>query len=282
MKVIKYISLVLAVVLTVSCEKHTIEYNTTPVADGMAEFQLHYFNPVAALTANNITRVELDGVSLAANSKAPLATYNAIPSGSVGRFYVADAGTVNLKMYQGTTTETLVYDQDVTLTAGKQNVFVHDFNLPPVVFDNGYPYSKNTTEDSDSTCWLKFYHFLYEDATTPCPLRLQYQYKDPVTLQLVNVGQPVLFGQTTGWQPIKIIKSVFNSEGYCRIDYSIKVIDDAGNIVGDLMARKVGTSNTLVVYADYWNGYIGRYYHHVMSGIRTITPGSAVRQFTAL
>ena len=45
MKIIKYLSLVLAVALTVSCEKNVIEYDTTPITD-MAEFQLHYMVPV--------------------------------------------------------------------------------------------------------------------------------------------------------------------------------------------------------------------------------------------
>ncbi len=77
-------------------------------------------------------------------AQAPLSTYNAIPSGAVGRFYTVNPGNVNLKMYMTAKLEpkgdSLVYDQSVTLTEGKQNVFVHAFDQPPVLFDNGFPY----------------------------------------------------------------------------------------------------------------------------------------------
>lgn len=268
-------------VMTASCEKNEIEYKTTALPDNLAEFQLHYMVPVTAVAANNITKVEINNV-LYANPKAPLATYNAIPNGSVGRFYTVAAGSVNIKMYKGTTGETLVYDQNVTLTAGKQNVFVHDLALPPVVFDNGYPYSKNLTEDTDSTCWVKFYNFLYETSGVPCTLRLQYQYIHPVTLELINIGAPVLFGETTGWQEVKVIKTVadYNTAGSRRVDYRIKVIDDAGVVVGDLQVLK--STGLYASYSDYWTEYIGRRYHHTMSGFRAAVPNSAVRQFTAL
>src|SRR5512139_4037200 len=97
MKIMKYISLVLAMALTVSCEKHVIDYDATPIGD-VAEFQLHYMNPVAAVATNNITRVEVNG-KMVANATAPLNTYNAIPSGSVGKFYAVNPGNVNLKLY---------------------------------------------------------------------------------------------------------------------------------------------------------------------------------------
>src|SRR5665648_202004 len=133
MKIMKYLSLVLVLALAVSCEKNEITFDATPLAD-MAEFQLHYFVPVTSGAANNITKVEING-QLYANNKAPLSTYNAIPSGSVGRFYTVDPGNVNIKMYQGADMDVLVYDQNVNLTTGKQNIFVHDFDLAPVVFD---------------------------------------------------------------------------------------------------------------------------------------------------
>ncbi len=90
MKIMKYISLVLAMALTVSCEKHVIDYDATPIGD-VAEFQLHYMNPVAAAAANYITRVEVNG-KMVANAKAPLNTYNAIPSGSVGKVLYSKSG----------------------------------------------------------------------------------------------------------------------------------------------------------------------------------------------
>ncbi|MCJ7820868.1 MAG: hypothetical protein MUP53_06670, partial [Bacteroidales bacterium] len=79
---------------------------------------------------------------------------------------------------------------------------------------------------------------------------------------------------------IKVVKSIEISSGYARIDYRIKVIDNSGAEVGDLQVMK--TNGTFGNYADYWNGYIGRRYHHIMSGMRAAAPISAVRQFTAL
>lgn len=279
MKIMKYLSLVLVLAIAVSCEKNEITFDTTPVTD-MAEFQLHYFVPVTSGAANNITKVEING-QLYSNNKAPLSTYNAIPSGYVGRFYTVNPGNVNIKMYQGTDMDVLVYDQNVSLTKGKQNIFVHDFNLPPVVFDNGFPYTANVTAHTDSTTWVKFYNFLYETSGVATSLKLQYQYIDPRDdTKMINIGQPVSFGETTGWQAIKVVKSIEISSGYARINYRIKVIDNSGAEVGDLQVMK--TNGTYGSYADYWTGYIGRRYHHIMSGMRAAAPVSAVRQFTAL
>ena len=58
------------------------------------------------------------------------------------------------------------------------------------------------------------------------------------------------------------------------------MIDAAGNDAGSLVV--LNGSNKLVDYSDYWNAYVGRRYHHVLSGIRTQKPTAAVRQFTAL
>jgi len=278
MKIVKYLSLVLLVALAFACKKQEIEYKTTTIK-GLAEFQLHYFVPVNAVAANYINTVKIND-SLYASVKAPLSTYNAIPNGAVGKFYTVVPGTVNIKMYQGTAGDVLVYNQNVTLTLGKQNVFVHDFNLPPVVFDNGFPYVGNITDNTDSICWVKFYNFLYESAGVPTPLLLQYQCIDQRNAAaLVNIGPPIAFGQSTGWQPVKIVKSVFNSAGSNRVDYRIKVIDANGNVVGDLQIKPAAV---FVSYADFWTGFIGRRYHHVLSGMRTTTPSAAVRVFTAL
>lgn len=264
MKIIKYLSLILAVTLMASCEKTPIEYDTEPVGD-RAEFQLHYVVPVTAVAANNITKVEING-QLYSNNKSTLTTYNAIPSGAAGRFYVVAPGTVNIKMYQGTEMDNLVYDQNTTLTVGKQNVFVHDFNLPPVVIDNGYPYIRRETVETDSMQWVKFYNFLYETEGIPTDLRLQYQYVSHRTGELVNIGQPVAFGESTGWEQVLIVKTDLVSSGSRRVDYKIKVVDDAGNVVGDLQV--MNASGNFVSYSDYWTGYIGRRAHHIYCGMR--------------
>lgn len=283
MKITKFIGLCLIAVSTVSCEEHEIEYMTTPVDKDMAEIQLHYFVPVTAIAANNIYKLEIGGQEYVNNGAAVVSTYNAVPSGSVGRFYATASGDVNIKLYKGTDLE-LVYDKNAKLTSGKQNVFVYDFNKDPIVFDNGYPYETNTTMDTDSTCWVKFYNFLYEKEGEYSTLKLQYQYQyttgDGTKSEWLNIGSPVAFGESTGWQPITVIKSVFNSSGYARIDYKIKVQDENGEYTQDL---QVWNSNgKYVSYSDYWNGYIGHRYHHVLKGMRSAKPISSVSQFTAL
>lgn len=280
MKKFKYVSLVLLVALSVSCTKNEIEYGTKPIGN-MAEFQLHYFVPVTAVSTNNITKVEINS-KLYANTKAPLATYNVIPGGTVGKFYTVNPGSVNVKMYQGTASDVLVYDQNVTLVQGKQNLFVHDFLQAPVVFNNGYPYVANTTENSDSTCWIKFYNFLYETPGTPnvpTTLRLQYQYIDSKTTLPVNIGPPVAFGETTGWQAVPVRKTTFNSAGSQVVTMKIRVVDAAGIDLGPLSV-KVGAAFS--AYTATQTLGIGRRYHHTMSGMRADAPNSAVRVFTAL
>jgi hypothetical protein len=278
MKILDYIKLIVVVALVTSCDKNEVEYNATTIDSDLAEFQLHYFVPVTATSSNYIYQVDIND-EVYANSTAPLSTYNAIPNGSVGRFYTVTPGTVNIKLYQSTSLN-LVYNQDVTLTEGKQNIFVYDFNQPPIVFDNGYPYTSNTTEDTDSTCYVKFYNFLYESAGIAYSGKLQYQYVDPSTSELVNIGNPVAFGETTDWQPVKIIKSLYNSSGYCTIYYKIKTVDDNGIIGDDLQLWN--SSGVYKSYSDYWVGYIGRRYHHIIGGMRSAKPVASVRQFTAL
>lgn len=269
----------------ISCEKNEIEYMTTPVDKGLAEIQLHYFVPVTAIANNNIYKVAIGNQEYVNNGAAVISTYNAIPSGSVGRFYAVQAGDVNIKLYKGTDME-LVYDKTIDLSTGKQNVFVYDFDEEPIIFDNGYPYDTNITTNTDSTCWVKFYNFMYEKEGEYCPLKLQYQYqytKDPKTgekSEWINIGNPIGFGETTGWQPIQVIKSIFNSSGYARIDYKIKVQDENGEYTEDLQLWN--SNGKYVSYSDYWNGYIGRRYHHIIKGMRSAKPIASVSQFTAL
>lgn len=284
MKITKYISLLLIALCVASCDKHEIEYMSTPVDDSMAQIQLHYFVPLTAVASNNIYKIDINEQSYVNNGAAVIATYNAVPAGSVGRFYTVKAGTSNIKLYKGSDLE-LVYDKDVTLTAGKkQNIFVYDFNKEPIVFDNGFPYDTNITTNTDSVCWVKFYDFMYEQDGEYCPLKLQYQYQytkaDGTKSEWTNVGSPISFGETTGWQPIRVIKSVFNSTGYARIDYKIKVQDQNGEYTQDLQLWN--SRENYVSYSDYWNGYIGRRYHHVLKGMRSAKPIASVSQFTAL
>ena len=283
MKIIKYLSLVVAVTLVTSCEKHEVEFLATPI-DNMAELQLHYMNPVTAVAANNIMRVELNG-KLVANEKAPLNTYNAVPQGAAGRFYAVNPGNVNIKLYLKTkllpASDSLVYDQNVTLTTGKQNVFVHDFTQPAIIFDNGYPYIRRETVTTDSTAWIKFYNLLYETPGVPTTKLIQYQYVDARTSELVNIGEPVAFGETTGWQQVTVVKTDIVSAGSRTMTYRMKEVDADGNIIGDFMI--MNTSGAYVAYSGTLATFIGRRYHQIMAGFRAVrSPNSSVRTFTAL
>lgn len=290
--IIKLLSLffVLATLGT-SCEKHVVEYDSYNLPNTSAEFQLHYFVPVAAGAANNITKVEINN-KLYTNSTTSLVPYNALPSGAVGRFFTAPSGTTNIKLYRGASAD-LVYDQNCTLMPGKQNVFVYDFNEPPVVIDNGYPYDKISTEETGDFAWVKFYNFLFETPGIKTPLKLQYQYQyntDPgpaathtnLMSDWINLGVPVSFGEATNWILVPVIKHADRmiAQGSERIDYRIRMIGANGEDLGPLQVRNSGGS--MVNYSDWWNATIGRRVHHIFAGYRDATPISSVRQFFAL
>jgi hypothetical protein len=283
MKNIRYMILLLATLGMVSCDKHEIEYRATPLTGEMAEIQLHYFVPLESKANNHIYKMEIAGKEYVNNNSSILSVYNGIPSGSVGRFYAVNTGDVNIKLYKGPEME-LTYDKNVKLSAGKQNVFVYDFDKEPIVFDNGYPYEQNVTMDTDSTCWVKFYHFLYEKEGEYSSLKLQYQYqytkRDGSKSEWINIGDPIGFGETTGWQPIRVIKEVYNSSGKARVDYNIKVQDANGEYTVDL--QTINKNGKYIPYSDYWNNYIGRRYHHVLKGMRSSQPIASVSNFTAL
>ena len=277
--------------LGTACKKHVVEYDSYNLPPDAAEFQLHYFVPVVTGAANNITKVEINN-QLYANSTTPLVTYNALPSGGVGRFFTAPSGNTNVKLYRGPDAE-LVYDQNVTLMSGKQNVFVYDFNEAPVVIDNDYPYNKITTDSTGNFAWIKFYNFLFETPGVKTPYKLQYQYQynmdpGPATTHTnqksdwINLGEPVAFGQATGWVQIPVIKHADRlvTQGAERIDYRIRIIGDNGQDLGPLQIRN--SSGNYIDYSDWWNATIGRRMHHIFAGHRAATPTSSVRQFFAL
>lgn len=284
MKKFKNLIYFLALAVTVlSCKKHVIEYNNKDLGQ-QAEFQLHYMVPIESETANNIYRVEING-QLYADNSGPLYTYNAIPSGAVGRFFFTKIGENNIKLYKGTDLE-LVYDQNCTLTEGKQNIVIYDFNQPPKVIDNGYPYVPLVTAHTSTVGWVKFYNFIYDSAGTPTPLKLQYQWQyilDNDTGEWSdwhNLGEPAAFGETSGWDTVHINKTVKISSGYARINYRIRVIGQDGSDQGNLQV--MNSRGDMVEYSDYWYAYVGRRVHHFYAGMRTESPRSRVRLFYAL
>ncbi|MGO1243686.1 MAG: hypothetical protein ACTJHT_03285 [Sphingobacterium sp.] len=270
----------------VSCEKHVVEYKATPIDEATtAEFQLFYMVPVVSGASNTINRVELND-KLLSNETAPISVFNFVPSGAVGRFFATTPSQVNLKMYKGVITDLLqTYDQNFDLPAGKHNVVVHDFEKPPVILSNQEPYPKVTTENTGTTAWVRFYNFLYETSGVPTSLKLQYQFQYTVNNETgeksewANLGNPVSFGEGTGWEPVTVNKTVEISSGTARIDYRIRMVGANGSDEGSLVIRN--TSGNMIDYNDFWNASIGRVYHHMLAGFRQGSPGAAVRQATA-
>jgi hypothetical protein len=283
----KILLISISALLAFACEKNVVEYRATPIDDETtAQFQLHYMVPIATGTVNNINRVELNG-QLLTNETSPLAAYNFIPSGAVGKFFATQPGRVNLKLYRGAVENlTLAYDHDFELPGGKYNVVVHDFEKAPALFKNDAPYPTITTEYTGTTAWVKFYNFLYETPGVPTPLKLQYQFqytKDNTTgekSEWENLGNPVAFGEATGWHPVTVNKTVVISAGSARIDYRIRLIGPDGSDQGSLTVRN--SAGNMVNYSDWWTAAIGRVYHHMLAGYRAATPVSGVRVATAL
>lgn len=286
MKILKYLTYAFALSIAVTaCDKHEILYDTDSVTGEDAEFQLHYFEPILNQAAYYIDSVFVnDKLYSSVKGSGQLLPYNGVPGGATGRFFATKAGENNFKFYRK---GKLVYNQTTTLKPGKQNVFVHNLNSAPVVVDNGFPYwnpsvSNATIEgfNTDSIASVMFCNFLYEDETTPYQGKLQYQWKDPRSTSAEpiwhNVGSPVGFGEVTVRETIKVVKTIFNNSGYCRIDY--RILDEDGNVL-----KVTNTSGKVVNYSDWWNAYIGRSYMHIFSGIRTKkTPNAAVKLWTSL
>ncbi|WP_299669166.1 hypothetical protein [uncultured Polaribacter sp.] len=275
--------------LITACEQNEVEYLATQINDETtAQFQLHYMVPIASGTANNINKVELND-QLLTNETATLPTYSYIPRGAVGKFFTTEPGIVNLKLHQGTVDNlSLVYDHDIDLPAGKSNIIIHNFDEAPIIIENGAPYPKVTTENTGETAWIKFYNILYETPGVPTPLKLQYQYQYTTNNETgdlsewINLGNPVLFGEATGWEPVTVNKRVEVSSGNARVDYRIRLIGQDGSDQGNL--EVTNSRGNIVEYGDWWTAYVGRVYHHMFTGYRINSTSlrARVRQSTAL
>lgn len=319
MKIVKYISMLLLAAFTfASCGENEIDYDAVPLTNE-AEFQLHYFVPVTpSNTDYYIYRIDVNNMNIT-NNKVSLSSYNAQPSSGVGLYYTTPVGSTNLKLYyrDKDAKDVLKYDRSVALNSGKQNVVVYDFEKDPIVFDAEYPYViDRKSYDTDTIAFVKFYNFLYETTTTPTTLKLQYQYRKnwdhPIyTLDdqmkgripegkkvgdatgtvantnagpWTNLGAPVKFGETTGWQTVSVLKSTLTSST-ANIDYRI-VVKEGGilgvNMNADGLLLSQTTAGTAPVLFSYsLASTIGRRIHHFYSGTRTGKPGSAIRTLTA-
>jgi hypothetical protein len=261
-------------------------------------------------------KIEVNGETVS-NNTTPLASYNAQPSSAVGMYFTADAGSINIKLYQSTDLN-LVYDRDITLGKGKHNLVIHDLTKPPIDFDTEYPFIVDRkTYDTDTIAYVKFYNILYEEGNAPTNLTLQYQYRKNWVHPLytlydqqrglipegknvgdatgtkagvdigpwTNLGEPVAFGETTGWQVVPVEKNTYVAQGAARIDYRI-IVTKGGTVGVDmnadgLLLAQTTSGSAPVVYSDYWNSTVGRRVHHFYSGTRNGKPGSGIRTFFA-
>lgn len=280
--------LLVSAILCFSCKKHVVEYNGVALDDASsAQFQLFYMVPLSSGTANNINKVEVNG-KLLTNETTPLSVFNLIPSGAVGRFFTTEQGSVHLKMFRGPVTDlTEAYDQTFNLSGGKHNLVVHDFDKPPVILENKIPYPSITTEDTGTTAWIRFYNFMYESPGVPTNLKMQYQFQYTVDNETGeksewnNLGNPVAFGEATGYEPVTVNKTVLVSAGTARIDYRIRLIGADGSDQGSLQVQN--SVGNIVDYSDWWNASVGRVYNHMFAGYRQgAVPNVGVRQSSAL
>ena len=303
MKKLKYLSVILTTALIVmSCEKHEIVFDSYSASD-MALVQFHNEIPVPAGTAYNFLKIELNGIDVTHGNKVTLSSWNTIPD-QLGRYYVTNPGPATIKLYQGTNMN-LVYEQTVTLQAGsKQGLILYDYNQPPLVVlepDNYIP--DRPSYDTDTIEYVRFFNLLREEPGVTSNLKLQYQYQytlhplytladeaagtipagknvgdatgDDTKSAWLNMGEPVAFGENTGWQLVPIKKTGYVTQGSARIDYRVKVVQNGVEgttmTAGDNLLICYNRSGTRQNgYTDYWTGTVGRRYYHFFSGYRNV------------
>ena len=292
-KIFLSILAIAAVISLSSCTKHKMHFDVTELPDDIAEFQLHYMEPINNVVANNITSVFVNGeLYSSAGGSGTLYPYNGIPSGGGGgRFFYANVGSNHFQLYRGDEIgQELVYDMNITLKKGKQNVIIYDLTKEPIIIDNPAPYWSGrqitgSNWNTDEVFQVQFVNLLFSRPGTPYAGTLQYQYKrsgnilDPITGEVIgpepaewyNMGEPVAFGETTGLQVLEMHKQTFNSNGSQRFDY--RILTETGE---ELMKWN---GSKYVAYTDWWTAYIGRVYTHFFRGNLDTSPVCNVSQW---
>ena len=279
MKYFKYIALLLLVAVTMgSCEKKDVSYMAEPVDESSKAYvQVGYYAPVTAGAANYMYFIDLNGIEYGNDGATFLATFNTVPSGGTNRFYVVDAGSVNVKLHsrvkvgETPTGEPIyeypvVYDKNVNVEAGKRYViFVHDLDKDPIPIEMNPAPEFNPALDTDSLCRVQFINLLYEADGTPITDKVQYGVQNLDTKEYEPVGQPVAFGECTPWFTCNIRKTVYNSSGSQRREVCLYRIDaKTGANLGMLQYTK--SNGSMGDFTDYWTWYIGRAYRQMAAG----------------
>ena len=278
MKNIKYLLLIaIAACGLTSCEVHSLSYAPEVPADDMAMFQITYVEPIAVNANNAIDSVFINGVLVDGATGAGQLTVNGTyPYGGstiTGTFFTTTPGMTNIKFYRKGNE---VYNQDVDLKVGKQEVFVYKLTEKPIVLDNLYPYKGNPERatiaefGTDSIARIRFYNFAFQgNANTPYPGKIQYQWCHDKSVGVSgrggadgnwhNIGGPVGFGQATEYEIVGVWKEVFNDTGYEQLWF--RGIDEAGNVV---------------IANDYWTTQIGSTIKHIYRGVKGGSPAAGV------
>jgi len=265
MKILKYLTVIVSVIFFASCEKHDLTYaGETDLEQGLAELRIHYVEPLTSGASTRFDSLYING-KLYANSTNAFGVYNVMPNSN--KFYAAKAGSVNMKCWR----KGVEYDFNFETTPGKQEVFLYDTEQDPKVLQTAFPYYSTlasgaaTTWDTDSTAYVEFYNFMYEEYGTkkvPYKGKLQCQYQDSQTQAWVNIGSPAGFGELSGRAPVKVIKTVHNSSGYRTLKY--RLVDESGNVL-----KYTNSSGKEVEYTLSLSTYVGRVYMFYARGIRT-------------
>ena len=276
MKAFKYLAIALTFVIGLSaCEKIELTHPYDDVNGRTALFQVFYYEPVANVAANYIDSVYVNDVLYSSvDGSGQLVTYNGVPGGGVSRFFSAQPGDIRLRFMRGGKD---VYERVVNLKQGKQGIDVYDLNENPSVVElkdfQPRPMPSPADWDTDSVSYVRFVNLLYEDATTPYPGKLQYQWsRNEADAVWANVGEPVAFGEATDFEPLIIHKETYNSTGSQRVNYRILTESGEPLIVYD--------GSKMVEYSDWWNATLGRAVSHHFAGVRTAAPVSSVRTWT--
>ena len=139
---------------------------------------------------------------------------------------------------------------------------------------------------------------MYENEGQPTTMKLQYQYQytlhplytnadkdaglipdgkkvgdatgDATKSAWLNLGSPVAFGESTGFQPVPVKKTTYIAQGAARIDLRIVVTAANGGVPGETVMDNVDWLLKVngKLYTDYWNITIGRYTTHYFAGLR--------------
>lgn len=269
--IIYFTSVILGIVAFSSCSKNKLHFDVEIVKG--AEFQI--FNDLAeksseSAAASKLQCVVIDDKDTIATENYPLDARNVIPSAAdtlyTSRFFVREPGTYNLKAWKKHSDAKAGADPDYegtfTITERKQTVHIYNWNMDPVVLDGDYPYIRSDRPNTTEYIYFNFINMFQEGTYTddhsqmnPTTKRLQYQMRlknenwpdMPIgKTEWQNIGEPVAFGEQTGFCPLIVPN---NGQGF------------AGGIEIGKIGYWAVTVYTRVLDADTGEEFVGEDYH---------------------